>query len=251
MSAQKPTFARRFYEPDLREGRIDLLSDQAHHALNVLRLTEGAPVTLFDGAGGVAEGLIVQAGRKGVAVVVDEVPPIRIRPAPIIELAFAIPKGRRIDWLLEKATELGAAVLQPVVFERSAPGGEALSAGKRQRWSAHCIGAARQCELDFLPTIHPPTPLAAYLAACDCECRLVGDVDQTVGSLSGALQQWRSDQRIAILVGPEGDLTDSERAAAREGGFRAVHLGHTVLRVETAAVALMAGVVAVCDRPEP
>ena len=239
--------ARRFYVPQLEEGRAILSPDQAHHAAHVLRLSPGDVVVVFDGLGRVAEGRIDSAGRKGVTIAVGAVSGPRERPQPVIEIAFAVPKGKRVDWLVEKATELGAASLQPIVFERSVAGGGDLSPAKRQRWMGHGIAAARQCVLDFLPALHSPQPLSAYLVGCAAAWKLFGDVADRGPSISASLDGWQGGQSIAILVGPEGDLTDAERLAAVEAGFRPARLGHTVLRVETAAVALTAAVIAVCD----
>ncbi|MHC4985840.1 MAG: RsmE family RNA methyltransferase [Planctomycetota bacterium] len=239
--------SRRFYVPQLEEGRAILSSDQAHHAANVLRLSAGDAVVVFDGLGQVAQARIDSAGRKGVTLTVGAVAGPQERPQPVIEIAFAVPKGKRVDWLVEKATELGAAALQPVVFERSVAGGGELSPAKRQRWLGHCIAAARQCELDFLPELLPPRALSAYLGDCAATWKLFGDVAEHGPSIAAALGDWQAGQPIAILVGPEGDLTDAERSAAVDAGFRPAHLGHTVLRVETAAVALTAALVAVCD----
>ncbi|MHC4563242.1 MAG: RsmE family RNA methyltransferase [Planctomycetota bacterium] len=233
--------------PDLTVGDCVIADDQAHHGLHVMRLREGATVTLFDGRGVEAVGRVCATERNELTVGVEEIPPARGRPDPVIELAFAIPKGKRVDWLLEKATELGTASLQPVAFERSVAGGEDLSANKWQRWLSHCISAARQCGLRFLPELRGPIALLDYLDGCSADFRLAGEVAQEAGSVYNALADWQAGQTIAILIGPEGDLTDAERSAAHERGFRPAHLGHTTLRVETAAMALSAAVVAICD----
>jgi 16S rRNA (uracil1498-N3)-methyltransferase len=245
-----PSSHIRFYVPSLSPGDCVIADDQAHHGLHVMRLKEGATVTLFDGRGIEAVGQVCATGRNELTVRVEDVPPPQGRPDPVIELVFAVPKGKRIDWLLEKGTELGAASLQPVVFERSVAGGEDLSAKKRQRWLSHCISAARQCGLRFLPELREPIALPDYLDDCSADCRLVGEVAQEAGSVYTALADWQAGQTIAILIGPEGDLTDAERSGAHERGFRPAHLGHTTLRVETAAMALSAAVVAICGHLE-
>jgi len=150
-----------------------------------------------------------------------------------------VPKGKRLDWLLEKATELAAGVLQPVLFARSVAGGENLSAGKRNRWEAHCIAAAKQCGLNRLPTLESPVPLQEFLAQPGDSLRLVGDVTDEGVAFSEAI---RPAEEVRILVGPEGGFTPAERQDIREGGYQFVRLGATTLRVETAAISLLAGV---------
>ena len=112
---------RRFFVPDLPDspgGVVELPTQQAHHAAGVLRLKSDAEVALFDGCGAVAQGRLVDVGRGKVTARIDRID-LFPRAGPLVHLAFSVPKGKRLDWLLEKATELGAAALQPVVFERS------------------------------------------------------------------------------------------------------------------------------------
>ena len=238
----------RFYCETLAAAAVvELSTAESHHAMHVLRLGAGAEVELFDGRGRRAAGRIAMAkhGKVSVEVVgpVIESP----RPAPTIHLATAIPKGKRLDWLLEKATELGAASLTAVRFERSVSGGEPLGESARERWRAHCIAAAKQCGLDFLPEIHDPLSLQAFLAApaAGPAVRLVGDLGEGAASLPQAMSDWEPDEQpVTVLVGPEGGFTPAEREAIRAGGFVPVHLGSTVLRIETAALAMLAGVLA-------
>lgn len=236
---------RRFFVESLETDRFELSADQAHHALNVLRLTDGAEVALFDGAGGVAEAVLRVCGRKRLEVHVLQRRQATERPEPLVELAFAIPKGKRLDWLLEKATELGAARLSPVVFERSVViptiGEEA-----RSRWRKTCIVAAKQCGAEFLPEITPARMLAEFLADVEADIRIRGDVagDLTVPA---ALKDWSAGKRIVILIGPEGGFTAAEADAANDARFRHTRLGNLILRIETAAVALLAVVKACCQ----
>ena len=154
---------RRFFCPDLTGPEVVLSDEEAHHALHVLRLSAGAEVSLFDGRGNSAVGRITRAGPRGVVAAVQRRPPAAQRPGAIVRLAFAVPKGKRLDWLLEKATELAAASLCPVAFHRSIAGGEQLTPAKRRRWLTHCVAAAKQSGTDFLPDIEPLMPLTRFL----------------------------------------------------------------------------------------
>jgi len=234
----------RFFVPDLTGPQASLPAGECHHALNVLRLRAGDAVELFDGRGRSAEGRVVQVGRDGVVVDVERVRPPARRAGPRIHLAFAVPKGKRLDWLLEKAAELGAASLTPVVFHRSVAGGEEMGEAKRRRWEGHCVAAAKQSGLAFLPELREPVALDGLLASSPTGLRLLGDADDKAAPVARAVAGRRGDQPIILLVGPEGGLTDDERLAAAAAGFQPVRLGGTILRIETAAVALLAAAVA-------
>ncbi|MCD4823913.1 MAG: 16S rRNA (uracil(1498)-N(3))-methyltransferase [Phycisphaerae bacterium] len=237
MTDEKKT--HRFYLPELAGGAQSLPADQAHHALHVLRLGVGAAVELFDGRGNFAAGEIVQVSRAEVEVAAGELhssPAGRLR----VHLAFAVPKGKRLDWLLEKATELAAASLTPIIFARSVAGGEnlKLSDGKRNRWVSHCIAAARQCGLNTLPELLPPVKLADYLATASKGPRFFGDIDAAAQSIAEAIPA--AGGEFTFIVGPEGGFTASERDAMLAAKAQPVRLGKTTLRIETAAIALLA-----------
>jgi 16S rRNA (uracil1498-N3)-methyltransferase len=237
----------RFFVRDLVSDSITLPDDQGHHARNVMRLKAGATVELFDGNGGVASATLSEVSRGQVVAEVTERRAAIARPEPSIELAFAIPKGKRLDWLLEKTTELGAAILQPVVFERSVAGGDSLKGSKRDRWMTHCISAAKQCRTDFLPELRDPVTLEEYLGSQSHEFCLVGDVSADSRSIPATLETWTPGASIGVIVGPEGDFAPDEWAQLAPAGVRGVHLGNTILRVETAAVALIAAITSACD----
>ena len=228
-------------------GRLELPADEAHHARDVLRVHVGRHVEVFDGRGSVASGRIIEVDRRCVAVEIDSVE--RAHPAgPAVHLAFAAPKAKRLHRLLEQATELGVRSLQAVVFERSVAGGETLSDAVRQRWRARCISAAKQCGLNLLPEILPHATLAAYLDDIKGHAALLGDIGAEARPAGAVLAELPGGwDEIRILVGPEGGLTASERAAAFAAGLRPVRIGWTTLRIETAAVALLAAVTAVGD----
>ena len=227
--------------------RVELGTAEGHHAMHVLRLGVGDEVELFDGQGGRCVGQILTAKHSHVTVEVRERLEMLRRPSPRVELAFAVPKGNRLDWLLEKATELGAAALVPVRFARSVAGGEELSDSKRERWLGHCVAAAKQCRLDFLPELRPLVPateLAKTIAAGQGSLLAVmGDLGENVPPLREVLLGARPETTVLLLVGPEGDFTSEEVALFRAAGVRSARLGSTTLRVETAAVALLAATV--------
>lgn len=240
----------RFHVADLGPagGSFELSTAEAHHAMHVLRLGVGDAVELFDGRGGRALGQIEHAKHGKVSVALQGPVVFRARPVPAVGLCFAVPKGKRLDWLLEKATELGVAWLWPIIFERSVSGGDELSPSKQDRWLTHCIAAAKQSGLDFLPEIRQASTLPelakAYAQQASPErVALVGDLSPTATTLAKALCGRESLESVLILVGPEGGITERELDVLRQAGFVSARLGGTVLRVETAAIAMLAGVI--------
>jgi len=220
---------------------VALSASESRHALGVLRLRSGAAVEVFDGSGALAAGTLEIPGRRRAAVRVASRQGPQPQPLPIITLGFAVPKGRRLDVLLEKATELGAAVLSPVAFERSVAAPK-WTAHARARWRAVCIAAAKQSRSAVLPEIVGPQRLARFLAGGGEGVRIVGDPDGA-STVPEALKA-HPGAAVTILIGPEGGLSQAERAAAVAAGFAPVALGRNVLRVETAAIAFLAAAVA-------
>ncbi|MHC4983427.1 MAG: RsmE family RNA methyltransferase [Planctomycetota bacterium] len=250
----------RFFADNLSGSQVVLSAGEAHHAKDVLRLREGSQVELFDGSGRTAAGRITEWSRGEAVVRIERLSRPAARPAPIVHLAFAVPKGKRLNWLLEKATELAAASLRPVRFRRSVARAE-LSGLKRRRWLAHCIAAAKQCGLNFLPELREELKLNEFLqqaegpsggprANKEQTIRLFGDNEGHAASVADVLARaekfavQHTECEIVLLVGPEGGLTQAEREACLAAGFQPVRLGQTTLRTETAAVALLAAVAA-------
>ena len=117
----------------------------------------------------------------------------------------------------------------------------------RHRWVGHCIAAAKQSGLNFLPALEMPCSLTSYLGMERDSLRLLGDRGSGSLAVPQALSGRRQGQSIVLLVGPEGGLTDAERTAVLDAGFVGTRLGHTTLRIETAAIALLAAVTAGCE----
>jgi 16S rRNA (uracil1498-N3)-methyltransferase len=266
----------RFYLPSLGglgKGAVSVLDTaESHHVMHVLRLKTGSTVELFDGRGAWAPGQIESINKGLVRVSVGQSPICSPRPGPLIDLTFSVPKGKRLDWLLEKATELGAAALLPVICRRSMAGQEELSDNKRKRWLTHCIAAAKQSGTNYLPEIAPPSSLAAFLkclagAASPYQHMLVGmpgadgQGAATTGATASPVAATFSQRagsgsdptpgappRILIMVGPEGGFADDEVSDIKAAGLIPVSLGHTTLRIETAVVALLAATIAMFEQ---
>jgi 16S rRNA (uracil1498-N3)-methyltransferase len=220
---------RLYVDQILAEGANLLLEgSQAHYLANVLRLAPGAQVKLFDDRTGEWLGEITEAGRKRVGLRL--VAHLRERePVPDLWLLFAPIKRGRIDWLAEKASELGVARLVPVLTHRTI-----VERVNIERLLAHMIEAAEQCERNALPQIAEPERLDRLLAAWPADRALLFADEQGGEPLASAA----SAGPAAILIGPEGGFTDDERLAIRGvKQARAVSLGPRILRADTAAIA--------------
>ncbi|MBA3510708.1 16S rRNA (uracil(1498)-N(3))-methyltransferase [Sphingomonas sp.] len=228
---------RLYVRQPLGQGaRVELDGGQANYLGNVLRMKEGAELLLFDGRSGEWLARIAEAGKKRMALVVER----RTREPetiPDVWLAFAPVKRSQTDWLIEKATELGAARLIPVTTRRTV-----IERVKLERLQAIAIEAAEQCGRTRLPEIDEPVPLARLLEKRD-PARALYFADEAGGE--PAADAFKPGPAL-ILTGPEGGFTDEERAAVR-GVSNAVpvSLGPRILRAETAALAALAAYMAV------
>jgi 16S rRNA (uracil1498-N3)-methyltransferase len=231
------SLTRLFVRQPLNEGaRVELDRAQANYLSNVMRLKEGDQLLLFDGHSGEWLSSIAQAGRKGMVLTVER----KTRSPEIIPdvwLLFAPVKRAQTDWLVEKATELGAARLVPVITQRTI-----VDRVRLDRLESIAIEAAEQCGRTRLPQIAEPLPLKQLLDSGQPE-RPLYFADEVGGeAAAGAFKPGAA----AILTGPEGGFTDEERASIRAApGAVAISLGPRILRAETAALAALAAYMAV------
>ncbi|MBI3350615.1 MAG: 16S rRNA (uracil(1498)-N(3))-methyltransferase [Burkholderiales bacterium] len=218
------------------DGDIALPAGAARH-VQVLRLQPGDALTLFDGSGPEWQAEVTAMGRSEVRVRLIRAEEANRELDRAITLAVVMPANDRMDFLVEKATELGAAALQPLVSERSVLrlAGERADK-KRAHWQGVAIAAAEQSWRTVPTRIEPVLPLAAWLAS------LAEPGDEWRGLLSpraavplAAFPQ----QRALFLSGPEGGLSDAEEDAARARGFAAISLGPRILRADTAPLAVL------------
>jgi 16S rRNA (uracil1498-N3)-methyltransferase len=230
--------ATRLYLPaSLADGSVIALdASQVHRLRNVLRLTAGAAVAGFNARDGEFLCRIAELGRTDGSLTVEA----RLRrPAPETDLwlVFAPIKRLRVDWLIEKGTELGVGAFVPVMTERTQP--ERLN---RERLAAHAISAAEQCERLSVPDIRPTEKLSAIVSAWPEDRRLIV-CDETGGGapMAETLADFPPLAPAAILIGPEGGFAQRELDALRNLPFvTTVGLGQRVLRAETAALAAVA-----------
>ena len=228
---------RLFVRDALSEGGIvDLDPGQANYLGNVLRLSEGAELLTFDGRSGEWLARIAEAGKKRMTLAVER----RTREPeeiPDVWLAFAPVKRAQTDWLVEKATELGAARLIPVMTQRTN-----TERVKLERLEAIAVEAAEQCGRTRLPDIAEPTTLKAFLEGREAS-RPLYFADESGGQR--AADAFKPGPAL-ILVGPEGGFTNEERALIRAAPSAIpISLGPRILRAETAALAALAAYMSV------
>ncbi|WP_434772719.1 16S rRNA (uracil(1498)-N(3))-methyltransferase [Pseudomonas entomophila] len=227
--------SRFFIDAALSLGEHDLPEAQAHYIGRVLRLAAGAAVQLFDGSGQEFRGQVLEVGKKSVRVTLDQALPGQPESPLHIHLGQGLSRGERMDWAIQKATELGAQEITPIVSERCEVRLKDERADKRMaHWRQVAISACEQCGRSTLPVIHPPMPLAEWIASTDADLKLV------LHPVAEPLTTHERPARLAFLIGPEGGLSEAEVEQAKGKGFHAARLGPRVLRTETAPVAALA-----------
>ena len=180
-------------------------------------------------------GQLLEVGKKTVRVSLDQALPGQAESPLHIHLGQGLSRGERMDWAIQKATELGVNVITPIVSERCEVRLKDERADKRlAHWRQVAISACEQCGRSSVPTINPPVTLAEWLAACDETLKLV------LHPVAEPLVSHARPDRLAFLIGPEGGLSDAEVEQAKASGFHAARLGPRVLRTETAPVVALA-----------
>ena len=236
----------RFYCPlPLATGQVVDLPPTAARHVQVLRMQPGHSLTLFNGEGGEFSAEVQHMGRSDVRVVVGEHRRVECEAAMQVHLAVGMPANDRMDWLVEKATELGVHRITPLMTERSVVRLAGDRAEKKQaHWQAVAVSACEQCGRNRVPVIDVPESLNAWLARQTPQAGVVHGVlslhasTQPLSTLRAGAGAGKATW--VLLNGPEGGLTDAEDAAARAKGFAAVSLGERVLRAETAALGALA-----------
>jgi 16S rRNA (uracil1498-N3)-methyltransferase len=218
-------------------AEITLDAERSHYVSRVLRARAGDALVLFDGRGGEHAATVASISRQAVTVHVGAYRE-GVAESPLrIHLLQGISRGDRMDWVVQKATELGVAGITPVITEFSVVRLDEARAERRiAHWTKIAQAACEQCGRNRVPAIHAPQPLEAVLGArADALCLLLHPgAARTLAALEPAARG------IELLIGPEGGLSDDEHARALQAGFEACSLGPRVLRTETAAIAAVA-----------
>ena len=211
-----------------------LTGNEARHLSQVLRARRGETITVFDGCGRRATAEVLDVARERVALKLGAAQ-VAPAPRPAITLVQAIPKGKTMDLIVQKAVELGVVAMQPLVTRHTVvqPGD-----GKSDKWRRTALEACKQCGQDTLPHIAEPLTFERWLGsqAAAPGLRLIASLAPGARPLREVLLGFPGTTAAILLIGPEGDFSAAETAAALAAGFLPVSLGGIVLRVETAAL---------------
>ena len=221
---------------------LSLPAGAARH-VQVLRLQPGNLITLFNGEGGEFVATVTRMGRSDVEVEVGAHRAIEREASRAVHLLAGITANERMDWLVEKATELGVASITPLVAERSVLKLKGERAEKKlAHWQGVAVAAAEQCGRNRVPTVLPAVTLAEWLKKAPPGERWVLSLSQSTRPLAQVHGQAadRPMTPVTVLSGPEGGLSPAEETAALNAGFVPVTLGPRVLRAETAPLAVLA-----------
>ena len=219
-----------------------LIGSEAHHAGHVLRLGTGDKVVLFDGRGREITAEIISSESSAIQLRKlheAQMPPLRCQ----ITLGQAIPKGKNMDLIVQKAVEIGAAEIAPILSDRTVVRlDEESAASKQSKWQTVAIEAAKQCGQNWLPRVHIPQTMAQFFQQPHrFDLQLIGSLQSDAVHLKKILAEYSAEHgdrptSVLMLVGPEGDFTPAELSLARTHGCRPITLGPIVLRVETASI---------------
>ena len=215
---------------------------EAHHAGHVLRLEKGDKVVLFNGGGREITAEIVSQGSGAIhlrKLHEAQTAPLRCQ----ITLGQAIPKGKNMDLIVQKAVEIGASEIAPLISDRTVVRlDEESAAAKQAKWQTVAIEAAKQCGQNWLPQVQTPQTLSQlFQEHRRFDLQLIGSLQSDAVHLKKILAEYFAEHgdrpaSVLMLVGPEGDFTPAELSLARSQGCRPITLGPIVLRVETASI---------------
>ncbi|MGF6756462.1 16S rRNA (uracil(1498)-N(3))-methyltransferase [Paraburkholderia sp. GAS42] len=239
---------RFFVDMPLQSGNVVQLPDDVVRHVQVLRLQTGDSIALFNGEGGEYSAGLVDVERRSATVEIAEFRDIDLEPPYQLTLAQGIAGGDKMDWLIEKAVELGASAFVPLTTTRSVV---RLSGERAQRRNVHWQGVVRasceQCGRNRLPDVAPVSEFGAWLgtlsdAPAEGELRLLLSPRGSIAFSALPVEPPRG--RVTVLIGPEGGLSADEETAVTNQGFTPVGLGPRVLRTETAGIAMLAALAA-------
>lgn len=235
---------RFFVDTALAADAVLELPEAVVRHVQVLRLAPGDAITLFNGRGGSHAATLAEIGKRNATAHVGAHDTAEAEAPFAITLAQGLASGDKMDWLIEKAVELGVAAIQPLQASRSVVRLSGDRAGKRHaHWQALIESACEQCGRNRLPALAPVATFEAWLASAPTTGARLLLSPRATGSLPELAHAhrdaWRADG-VTLLIGPEGGLSPDEEDAARRAGFIGVSLGPRILRTETAGLACLA-----------
>ncbi|MEO1888869.1 MAG: 16S rRNA (uracil(1498)-N(3))-methyltransferase [Cycloclasticus sp.] len=230
--------SRLFVEHDLAENSvITLESDAAHYLRNVLRLKKDFLLTVFNGKGGEYAATVAEVSRKSVSLNIGEWRDVNLESPLVIELGLSVSRGERMDVAIQKATELGVAIITPVITQHCVVKlTDERRLQRHQHWQNIVYRACEQCGRNVPPLLNVTLDLADWLKGDLATSRIIFEPGK-VGTLKTYQQP---NGAVAVLIGPEGGFSEQEVVDAEQAGFTALGFGPRVVRNETAAIASIA-----------
>lgn len=220
-------------------GRIELDGAAAHHIARVLRLRAGAPLVVFDGEGAQYSATLAAATKRGATIELGEPLPANCESPLSVTLVQGVSRGERMDFVMQKATELGVAAITPVLTERSVVRLDGERAERRMaHWRRIVIGACEQSGRTRLPALAAPVAFDDWLVSQSPDGTRLLLHPGAAASLAEVARP--ADSQVTVAVGPEGGFSPRERDLLLQRGYCGVHLGPRTLRTETAALAVLA-----------
>jgi 16S rRNA (uracil1498-N3)-methyltransferase len=223
----------RFFWPDLNYNPLIITGDTYKYLKDVLRARAGDDVTAFDGKGNIAFGKITALGKNHIEVEVFSSAAATPEPTLKITLLQAVLKGRKMDLVIQKTTELGVSAITPA-FTRYT---EVQETRRAARWRKIAEEASRQCGRVFVPEISAPVPYETFMSSHEGPGVLFWE--EGGQSIKEVAVEEESPRSLTVAVGPEGGFTREEAGMARQRGFHIATLGPRTLRAETAAIAAL------------
>jgi 16S rRNA (uracil1498-N3)-methyltransferase len=236
----------RLYHPDLLTvgSVIQLDARQHHHLLTVLRARVGEQIILFNGQGGQYHSEILAINKQQITIAIQQFQANDSESSLAIHLGQAIARGEKMDWIMQKAVELGVATISPICSERVTVRLDAARQAKRlSHWQGIIVNACEQCGRNRLPSLSAVSDLSPWLAANQAQKKFILSPHPIHGlSETNTLKTIRHEHlsSISILVGPEGGFSEQEVQKACDFGFVPIQFGPRILRTETAAIAILA-----------
>ncbi len=228
------------FHTGFKKGVVQLDREESHHLIAVRRGRKGESVRLLDGKGAIGEGVIAVADPKRAVIECLSVICCE-RPDPQLSLIQALPKGKTMDLVVQKAAELGVTTVIPIHTRNSESRlDESRSERKVEKWRQVAVESLKQCGNPFLPEISQPLSIEALKTVALGELRLVASLEQDARSLGATVREHSCAASVSVAIGPEGDFDSVEYQFLRENGFLPISLGPNVLRLETAAIASIA-----------
>lgn len=232
----------RFYvrPSNVKGNNIYVAKDEAHHMLEVMRLKKGDYIVTFDGTGKEYEGIIKNTSKSDAVIEITGRKNINKKETVDITLAQAVPKTAKIDFIIEKSTELGVASVIPVITARTIVKlNRDKQVSKKKRWERVAVSASKQCGRIRVPEICAPEKFSQTVKRiADFDLALMACLHKGAKPLRDSIKDFKG-RSLLVFIGPEGDFTADEIEAAMAGGCKQVSLGPRVLRVDTAAINIL------------